>query len=254
MFLHRKLTTVFSLLCIALFLMFHSEPGFSRCVYDTTASPSDGYYGCYGQCLSDVHHDSSDGTNGLSCSTLMLTSYCSRYCADANQQTCPPTLGNPINIADGSKTDHEIDFQTGGMFPLKIERYYNSAAKMPNGNFGKKWQASENAKIVAVRNSSTGAQTYTLQRLGGDHIAFTFDTSANDGRTIPVKTGVDFNLWLYNYDVNGIPQVMVLSFKSGDTEVYDLNLDTATTIYVRLVPNADVVRKSERNNVKCTPA
>lgn len=226
MFQHRKWTAVMRLSLVMLFLSIYSELGFSRCVYETTAKPSDGYLGCWGRCNLDVHHDDSDGTNPLSCSTLHLSNYCRRYCADANQQMCPSTtsVGNPINIADGSKTHHEIDFQTGGLFPLKIERFYNSAVKMPDGNFGKKWQASGNAKIISTRIPSTGAETYTVQRLGGDYIAFTWDGVANDGRTIPVKTGVDVNLWLYNYGVNGIPQVMVLTYKSGDVEVYDLNL------------------------------
>lgn len=224
--LQRKLVANSTWTLLLFLVLFRPEQAFSRCVYDTTASTSDGWFGCIGQCNLDVYHDGSDGTNALSCTPLHLWNYCMRYCADASRQSCPSDTreGNPINVADGSKIDNEVDFQTTGSYPLKIERFYNSAVKMPNGNFGVKWQDQSNAKIIGVRNSNTGEETYTLQKLGGDQISFKYDFSADNGSTLPVKPDVDFSLTMYAYGVDGISHVIVLRYNDARSEVYEFNL------------------------------
>ena len=195
----RSLTTVVGLSYIVFLLAFYSGSAYSLCDYETDAKPSDTFGICLEQCRAETGH------NNMGCSNYYL--YCVRYCSDANQKQCPQ-VGNPIDVAERSKLDHEVDFQSGGLYPLKIERFYNSAVKMPDGNFGKQWQESSNTKIIAVRNPNTGEETYTLQRLGGGYVAFTYDMQANDGTTYPVKTGVDLTLTLYNYGIDGIPQIM----------------------------------------------
>lgn len=241
MFQHRKWTAVVRLSLVMLFLTIYSEPGFSRCVYETTAKPSDGYLGCWGQCNLDVHHDDSDGTNHLSCSTLHLSNYCRRYCANANQDSCPSTsssttssfssvIGNPINIADGSKVQHEIDFQTGGLFPLRIERTYSSAVKMPEGNFGYKWTTTANSiikgVIAPVALFGPEFETFIVQKTNGHYESFTRIDPNGDGKTAPIKSGVNYSLELFNYGIDGIPQVIVLTYVTGEVEVYELNYTT----------------------------
>ncbi|CBL45515.1 probable Rhs family protein [gamma proteobacterium HdN1] len=226
-----KVLTKGSLLFSVCLTSFLAEQAFSRCVYETSARPSDTYLACYSICQGETHWDGSDGTNHLDCTNLHLDNYCARYCADADRQSCPSDteVGNPINIADGSKVHRETDFQGTGIHPLKIERFYNSAVKMPDGNFGVKWQDQSNAKIVAVRKPRAGnideKRTFTLQRLGGDYISFSYDLSADNGNTVPIKRDVDFSMTIYNYSVDGIPQVIELAYNNGNTEVYEFNLD-----------------------------
>ncbi|MGH8540525.1 MAG: RHS repeat-associated core domain-containing protein, partial [Stenotrophobium sp.] len=63
--------------------------------------------------------------------------------ADNNQSgaqsvsTCGKA-GNPTDIADGNKIDHETDFKTRSSVPLRLVRFYNEKGTLP-GLFGASW-------------------------------------------------------------------------------------------------------------------
>ena len=220
MFMHQKLTTQISLLIFAISLALFSSTSFGRCVYDTTAKPSDGYLGCWGQCAGDVHHDGSDGTNQLSCSTLHLTNYCARYCADAQDRTCSAQVGNPINLSTGAKTHTETDFQSQGNGALNIVRHYSSYSN-ETSNWGKKWVGLGTARVSSTTDTD-GIATFTVVDEKGQYTAYQL-VAGGGGATFPVKSNVTAQLILENTGDANTPQLWLYVLEDGTHTVFEFN-------------------------------
>lgn len=47
------------------------------------------------------------------------------------EKACPE--GNPINVGAGNKLQRELDYEGGGLFPLRLERFYNSGGNFVGG-------------------------------------------------------------------------------------------------------------------------
>ena len=172
---------------------------------------------------------SSVGLGNYYCTASQGWTWAQEYCGAINEDQCETRSGNPIQLSDGSKVHSEIDYQTKGAFPLKIERFYSSKVTMPIGLFGYKWQGNGQAKIIANYNSSSGEETYTLITDGGHYSTYEYDYSKNDGSTLPLKSGVTNTLKFYNYGVNGIPNIGILRNKSGALSAFAMDFNQLTT-------------------------
>ena len=66
-----------------------------------------------------------------------LPDYADRYCGNVLVPgTCKaqPKFGNPVDSSNGNKSQVERDYVAEGLFPLMVERYYNSSALADQGS------------------------------------------------------------------------------------------------------------------------
>lgn len=67
----------------------------------------------------------------------------------------PTKAGDPIDYTIGNEFESEVDYQSGGPFPLVLSRFYNSADTSVVHEFGAKWHGSYSRSITATSAAAT---------------------------------------------------------------------------------------------------
>lgn len=90
-----------------------------------------------------------------------------------------PRCGNPVNPAIGNKFAREADYLGAGAFPLKLERWYNSASIEPSdtgtgraltpGIFGDPWRSTYERRIVLPSELTAIVTAYAKRPDGKTH-------------------------------------------------------------------------------------
>ncbi|MBJ7311824.1 DUF6531 domain-containing protein [Rugamonas sp. CCM 8940] len=77
-----------------------------------------------------------------------------RYCGEVlKKNSCDADVGHPINSSNGNKHLTETDFNGTGLFPLTLERYYDSSPRaQQQGALGTLWRSSLDRKVRAPRS------------------------------------------------------------------------------------------------------
>jgi YD repeat-containing protein len=186
-----------------------------ECSYDeVTVDPTDPYLTCVTTCQTQLHWVPPN--NMLSCNFLHQQKWCSRYCADAEEDVCE---GNPIQLSSGAKLHAETDYQGAGEYPLTLRRYYSTAWTMPDGHWGERWLGTDSPRVVSVNTDNEG-DIYTVVRPNGKYLKFTW-ISGGGGATRPIKPDTEGTLTLYEHEDS---HIMVLRLPGGTHEVYDFDL------------------------------
>ncbi|CBL47281.1 Rhs family protein [gamma proteobacterium HdN1] len=150
-------------------------------------------------------------SNGFVCTHSERKNYCLAECAGATAQ-CPK--GNPIDILTGAKMQQEVDYSTGGDFPLEIRRSYNSLSSEISPEFGAKWAGFGEAKIVSYLDA--GKRYAVVQRPTGETWKYVW--SGEDGTTQPTQSGSGNALTAMEYDAER--DIYELSLSDGSVEYY----------------------------------
>lgn len=91
---------------------------------------------------------------------------------------CPPAGGNgsnPIDSATGNKRQNEVDFVGAGVFPLSLERTYNSGRALEGDPFpmGAGWSHSYSARLYPVTDGNYVMYRIIARRSNGARQSFT---------------------------------------------------------------------------------
>jgi YD repeat-containing protein len=81
---------------------------------------------------------------------------------------CP--VGNPVNPANGNKYQKETDYAGSGLFPLRLERYYNRGNHSLVRAFGARWSSNYHAMLHDFTFS--GSRVVTAIRPDGKWLEF----------------------------------------------------------------------------------
>ena len=65
----------------------------------------------------------------------------------------PDCVGNPINVATGSKYENEVDYRSSDSNPVILSRYYNSADTQFPSPLGTGWRNSY-SRVIAITNNA----------------------------------------------------------------------------------------------------
>lgn len=91
-----------------------------------------------------------------------------------------PSHANPIVLSTGNKIEKEVDFESSGIMPLKLERTYNANLNYV-GLFGPQWGSNFNYTMVRVSNGMY------VERPDGRRILFVWSSNPADPRAYENK-------------------------------------------------------------------
>jgi len=112
------------------------------------------------------------GPGGTSSSTDPLT--------QRNSDTKGDKCGNPIVIASGNKVEEEVDFESAGIFGLRLSRTYNQNSSL-FGSFGHhRGSDLDRRAVFAGDNGAGGPSTVRLSRPDGSTLTFNFSASTGN--------------------------------------------------------------------------
>ena len=78
----------------------------------------------------------------------IIERYCGTIIKPVEECKANPNVGHPIDSSTGNKHLTETDYTGVGSFPLRMQRYYNSASALAGGNaFGALWRFSYDMRI-----------------------------------------------------------------------------------------------------------
>ena len=147
-----------------------------------TADPTDPYFLCSANCGAQIPAN-------MGCHALGIVNvFCPEYCSQAKDDDCESKAGNPINLSNGTKYQHESDYVGQGSHPLEIHRYYESSRGNIDGNFGFNW-AGISSSHIEVRKPTISTDQFNVKKQDGSIEAFSWAGLVNNvGTTAPYKT------------------------------------------------------------------
>lgn len=97
-----------------------------------------------------------------------------------NSDTKGDKCGNPIVIASGNKVEEEVDFESAGVFGLRLVRTYNQNSSLV-GSFGyRRGSDFDRRAVFEGDNGAGGPATVRLFRPDGSALAFAFNAAASN--------------------------------------------------------------------------
>jgi YD repeat-containing protein len=165
---------------------------------------------------------------------------------------------NSMLIVSGNQTETEVDFQTGGLYPLSLVRTYGQGGG--STLFGSGWTTNLDIRLGLSGLVGSTPTTITAYRRDGAQLVYSWN--GTDYR----NASPDANNWITRSG-SGTSQTFTLAFKSGAVETYNASgLVTSTVdetgigltfIYTTTVPysltavthtNGHTIRFTHANN------
>jgi YD repeat-containing protein len=185
---------------------------------DFTYDDQQPFFVCQTSCVASV-------PNSLSCTAPRQNRICNELCADLKTESCPSVTKNPINLSNGAKYSSATDYTSSGVYPLTIQRNYQSRYNAVDGPFGVNWTAGVAGTQIVSRNFGTLGDLYMVTRPNGTVIKYNF---AGNGATTPVKSDTKERLQLVNNGYLGSTEWQLI-LPNGDIEVYDFDTNEFVT-------------------------
>jgi YD repeat-containing protein len=163
-----------------------------------------------------------------------------RYCGTViDGPSCPSaSFGNPIDTSTGNKYQTETDYIGTGLFPLKLQRTYNSNSSYAwQGGFGALWRMSYDRKLT----QATDTMAYVARHdgriyyftLSGD--AWTSTNAHNKDKLVQLKdTAGATTGWTYTSTTDEAQETYdkagrLLEIKARNGQTQKMTLSTAAT-------------------------